>query len=158
MIPNEFSIDGDLDEASEDDLRETVKEFMEKHEENREAFEQLEEDASEYQEEAESAQGKVDTMKSYFAEEVAEASPLFSAEEIAEKHDAETLMNKASDASEFTATEDGQEGEVDEGGEESEFAEREQKSREEGGTSGPSNEFAQQAQEDLAALGFEVDE
>lgn len=149
MTIHEFELDDDVKDASADELLDTLNEFMQKHEENVEAYRELESDFSDTEDEVEAKQDTIDTMKTYFAEKVAETAPLFDADEVAERYDAEDLMEKAGAAeTEFSEEEDA------DPSEETKFDEKPQKSREEPGESSPDQKssFVSQAADDYERL------
>lgn len=114
---NEFTLKKSTDEMEADELRSTLDEFMDKHAENVEAYdtlaeerdefsekvERLEEDVSEYAETAEALQAK-------FAEVVADESPLFDADEVAERFSLDELITKADALGAFSLATEADEG------------------------------------------------
>jgi len=155
----EFSLDDPIEEMEEADLRSTLDEFMDKHAENieeheaavaerdefSEQVESLEADVSEYSETAEALQAK-------FSEIVAEQSPLFEADEVAERFSLDELIEKADSLGAFslaTEADEGAEEEADEG-EGSTFADKPERAP--AVSEGDKSAFREQAESDLRAV------
>lgn len=154
----EFSLDNPIEEMEEADLRSTLDEFMDKHAENveeheatvaerdefSEKVESLEADVSEYAETAEALQAK-------FAEVVAEETPLFEADEVAERFSLEELIEKADSLGAFSlATEAGEETEEADEGEGPTFADKPERAP--AVSDGDKSAFREQAESDLRAV------
>lgn len=99
---HEFDIDEPVEDMDEGDLRSTLDEFMQKHEENVEDYQDLETDRDEFSEKVETLEDEVseyaDTEGSLvekFATVVADESDLFDAAEVADRFSLGELMEKA---------------------------------------------------------------
>lgn len=154
---HEFSLEDPIEEMDEADLRSTLDEFMQKHEENVEDYsavvaerdefsetvEDLEEQVSEYSETAEH-------LKAKFAEIVAEESPLFDADEVAERFSLDELISKADSLGAFSlVAETEAEAEEDEAEEDGPtFADKPDRAP----TAESKTAFRKQAEDDLKAV------
>ncbi|OYR54899.1 hypothetical protein [Halorubrum halodurans] len=154
----EFSLDTPVEDLDEADLRSTLDEFMEKHEENVEEFSAVEADRDEFSEKVESLEAEVSeyaetagALQEKFAEVVAEESPLFDADEVAERFSLEELISKADALGAFSlATEVGEA--ADDDAEESEgstFADKPERATVPEDTK---TKFREQAESDLRAV------
>jgi predicted nuclease with TOPRIM domain len=132
---HKFSLSTPVEEMDEADLRSTLDEFMQKHEENIESYEALETERDQFSEEIESLEGDIeafsetqDALVGKFSEVVAAEAPLFTAEEVADRFSLEELIAKADSLGAFSleAAEEAEEdaGEGDEAEEGSTFADK----------------------------------
>ena len=110
---HEFTLNKSTDEMEADELRSTLDEFMDKHEDNVEDYaaavgdrdefsekvDELEEQVSEYSETAEALQAK-------FSEIVAGESDLFDADEVADRFSLDELIDKADSLGAFSLATD----------------------------------------------------
>lgn len=69
---HEFELKTEPDEMEPEDLRATLTDFMEKHDENVDEYRELESDFSETKDALEDAEDTLDTLKTKFAEEAAD--------------------------------------------------------------------------------------
>lgn len=88
----------DFDKFEDDSTVEDLRAFMETHEQNAEAYDELKGERDELAEDFEDAQETLSEIQSEFAPVVAEASPLFSEAEVKEKFTAVETVEKALDA------------------------------------------------------------
>jgi len=147
---HEFSIDGSVEEMDEGDLRATLDEFMEKHAENVEAYSEVVAERDEFSEQVEDLEGQVEAhdeteaaLTEKFSAVVAEESPLFTAEEVADRFSLGELIEKADALGAFSlaAPEEAEpEAEVDDG-----FSEKPGKGKVEAGR----GQFSEEASADL---------
>ncbi|SEL17931.1 hypothetical protein [Haloferax larsenii] len=148
---HEFSLTKDIEEMDEGELRSTLDEFMEKHAENVQAFDDLEDEVAEYSEKVEALEGDLETAQTYFAEKASDYTHL-DTEVIVERFSlAETieLAGEAEDAeAEFSVEDEGDEDDEDEA--ESKFSERPEKGRVP--SDGDKTAFSKQAEDDVARL------
>ena len=141
----EFSLEEDVTDLSEGDLRETLTEFMQKAEENREEVSELEESLAQFKEENSELESDLDEAMSYFAEK---AAPYTNLDEdvLIDRFELDELVGIASDAEEVSVDDDD--------GSETTFSEKKQKSR---NPTGQESETSKRATETLGRLGFSVD-
>jgi uncharacterized coiled-coil DUF342 family protein len=129
---HEFSLEDPIEELDEADLRSTLDEFMQKHEENVEAYEAVEAERDEFSETVEELEADVaefsetqDALTAKFAEIVARDTPLFDAEEVADRFSLDELLVKADGLGVFSAPEaPEEEAEAESEGEETKFSEK----------------------------------
>jgi hypothetical protein len=129
----------DVSDMEEDELRETLTDFMQAHEENREAYDsaksQIDEIETEYQEKIEQYEEKIDEFKHERAKEAAEYANL-PAELLAERFEfaeLDQIIEEGEEAEEFSGSGE-PEGEEDEEDERmTTFSEKKEKGRKESG-------------------------
>jgi hypothetical protein len=99
---HEFSLETPVEEMDEADLRSTLDEFMQKHDENVSDYQAVEAERDEFSEQVESLEGEVaefsdtqEALTAKFAEIVARDTPLFEADEVAERFSLDELLVKA---------------------------------------------------------------
>lgn len=124
---HEFSLEDPIEEMDEADLRSTLDEFMEKHAENVAEYDELVAERDEFSENVDTLEGEVaeysetaDALRAKFAEAVAEETPLFDADEVAERFSLEELIEKADSLGEFSLAEETVEETVEEEADEEE--------------------------------------
>lgn len=110
---HEFDIDEPVEEMDEGDLRSTLDEFMQKHEENVEDYQALESDRDEFSEKVETLEDEVaeyadteGTLVEKFATVVADETPMFDAEEVADRFSLGELLEKADAMGAFSLAQD----------------------------------------------------
>lgn len=156
----EMDIQKDVDEMEESELRKTLTDFMEQHEKNTKAHDEL---RAEWSEKVEDREQKIEALeerlgefKQRRAEEAAEHVNM-PADILAERFDFSELDQIIDEAEEFS-----EEPEEDESEEESDyltsFAEREQKGRRDGSSGGPSKQHRERAKRAMKNQGFPVGE
>jgi predicted nuclease with TOPRIM domain len=157
---HKFSLETPVEEMDEGDLRSTLDEFMEKHEENVADYESVATERDEFSEKVETLEADAaefaeveEALTAKFAEVVAQESSLFDTEEVAERFSLDELIVKADTLGAFTLAADGQEtpedGAEDEG-EGSTFANKPDRAPTGSGSSGGSgSKFSEEAREDL---------
>lgn len=153
---HEFSIDGSVEEMDEGDLRATLTDFMERHEANVEAFEEIEAERDSFSEQVEDLESQVEAhaeteaaLIEKFSAVVAEEAPLFTAEEVADRFSLTELIEKADSLGAFSLPEVPEEGEaVEEEAEEGTFSEKPGKGKVEEGRS----RFSEDAESDVARI------
>ncbi|UBF22595.1 hypothetical protein HRTV-25_gp14 [Halorubrum tailed virus 25] len=121
----EFSLEEPVEDMDEADLRSTLDAFMDQHAENVEEYEALAKERDEFSEKAESLEADVseyaetaEALQAKFAEVVADESPLFDADEVAERFSLDELISKADALGAFslaTETDEGADDDADEG-------------------------------------------
>jgi peptidoglycan hydrolase CwlO-like protein len=150
---HEFDIDEPVEEMDEGDLRSTLDEFMDKHEDNVADYRELESDRDEISEKVEQLETDVSayaeteaTLAEKFAEVVAAESPMFDAEEVADRFSLGELLAKADAMGAFSLETETPEEDPD-AEEEPTFDEKPDKAPTGSGGSGGS--FSATAEEDL---------
>lgn len=121
----EFSLDEPVEDMDEGDLRSTLDEFMDQHAENVEEYKALETERDEFSEKVEALEADVseysetaEALQAKFAEVVADESPLFDADEVAERFSLDELITKADALGAFslaTEADDDADDDADEG-------------------------------------------
>ena len=121
----EFSLDEPVEEMDEADLRATLDEFMDQHAENVEEYKALETERDEFSETVDSLEADIseysetaEALQAKFAEVVANESPLFDADEVAERFSLDELITKADALGAFslaTEADEGADDDADEG-------------------------------------------
>lgn len=153
----EFTLEADIEDMDEGDLRSTLDEFMAKHEENIEAFEAAEAERDSFSEAVEDLEDEVadltattDVLGEKFAEIVADASPLFDADEVAGRFSLDELVEKADSLGAFSLPEEAEtDDETDEPEEGPTFSDKPEKAPVEGSEGGA---FREEAEQDLASI------
>lgn len=135
----EFSLDDDIEDMNEGDLRSTLSAFMSKAEDNSEEFSKLEEQVDELEDDLELA-------STYFSEKAAEYVRL-DPEMIADRFEFEEIIEMASEAEDET-DEKGDDGES-----ESEFDDNPEQAPVED-DSQPGSKFSEDAKADLESIGI----
>jgi DNA repair ATPase RecN len=157
---HEFSLEDPIEDLDEGDLRSTLDEFMEKHAENVDEYEALVSERDEFSEKLEGMEEQVseyaeteDALQAKFSEIVAEETPLFDADEVAERFSLDELIEKADTLGAFSLsteeTVEGDGGEAEEA-EEPTFAEKPEKAPNVSGEQ--KGAFREQAESDLRAV------
>jgi hypothetical protein len=160
---HEFDINEPVEDMDEGDLRSTLDEFMEKHEENVADYQEIESERDDFGEKVETLEDEVSgfqetegTLAEKFAEIVAAESDLFDAEEVSDRFSLTELIGKADAMGAFSLnTETPGEGADGEGaeGEGNTFDEKPDRAPTgsgDGGAGGSS--FADSAEDDLNAV------
>lgn len=160
---HEFDINEPVEDMDEGDLRSTLDEFMEKHEENVSDYQEVESERDEFSEKVEGLEDEVaeyseteGTLAEKFAEVVAAETTMFDADEVAERFSLGELLSKADAMGAFSlATETPEEGADNEGaeGEGNTFDEKPDRAPTGSGGSGAGgSSFADSAEDDLNAI------
>jgi len=130
---HEFELQTDPEEMDGDDAKATLAEFMEKHRENVEEYDELETDFSELEEEHDEQTEALAELRTKFAEEAAEYVNLapdviadrFSYSEIL------SIVEEGDNSEEFSEDEEPEDAEEDEEGQLTTFSQREEKGKRE---------------------------
>lgn len=156
---HEFTLNKSTDEMEADELRSTLDEFMDKHTENVEDYESVAAERDEFSEKVESLEADVseysetaEALQAKFAEVVAEETPLFDADEVAERFSLDELIEKADSLGAFSLAAEADEGaeeEADEG-EGTTFADKPERAP--AVSDGDKSAFREQAESDLRAV------
>ena len=157
---HEFTLNKPSDEMEADELRSTLDEFMDKHAENVDDYESVSAERDEFSEKLEGMEEQVseyaeteDALQAKFSEIVAEETPLFDADEVAERFSLDELIEKADTLGAFSLsteeTVEGDGGEAEEA-EEPTFAEKPEKAPNVSGEQ--KGAFREQAKSDLRAV------
>ena len=160
---HEFEIDNSVEDMSEGDLRSTLTEFMERHEENVSDYREVESERDEFGEKVETLEGEVaeyaeteGDLTETFAEIVAAETDMFDADEVAERFSLPELMGKADAMGAFSLVSETPDEDVDvdgAGGEGNTFDEKPDRAPTGSGGSGAGgSSFADTAEDDLKAL------
>ena len=159
----EFDVNEPVEDMEEDDLRSTLDEFMEKHEENVADYHEVESERDEFSEKVEDLEGTVaeyseteGTLVAKFAEVVAAETEMFDADEVAERFSLGELIGKADAMGAFSLATERPEGEAGGEGAEGEgntFDEKPDRAPTGSGGSGAGgSSFADSAEDDLNAV------
>ena len=144
---HKFSLDSSLEDMDEADLRSTLDEFMQKHEENVEDYEAATEACDEFSEKVEALEGDLETAQTYFAEKASEYTHL-DTEMIVERFSLAETIDMAGEAEEAQFSQpDGDDVDA-EGDDETKFSDKPGRAPVDGGQS----EFRDQAESDLKAV------
>jgi hypothetical protein len=159
---HEFDTNEPVEDMDEGDLRSTLTEFMEKHEENVSDYRDLESDRDEFSEKVEGLEDEVaeyseteGTLAEKFAEVVANESDLFEADEVSDRFTLAELIGKADALGAFSLASAPPDGDADnggDGGEGSTFDEKPDRAPTGTGSSGSGGSFADEAERDLKAV------
>lgn len=152
---HDLTLEDDINDMDEGELRATLSDFQTKHRENAETADELASKAEKFEEKAQSLEedleqysGLDEDLGEQFAELVAEESTLFGKEEIQSRYSTLELVEKAEDMGVFTIPETEQEADDEDGeGPEDEFEEKPRKTPGDAGGSG--GKFREQAEKDL---------
>lgn len=122
---HEFTLNKSTDEMDDEELRSTLDEFMDKHEDNVSEYEGVVADRDEFSEKVEDLEAEVseysetaETLQAKFSEIVAGESELFDADEVAERFSLDELISKADALGAFslaTEADEGADDDADEG-------------------------------------------
>jgi predicted nuclease with TOPRIM domain len=156
----EFNIEDPVEDMDEADLRSTLNEFMEKHEENRADYAEVEADRDEFGEKVDDLEDEVaafsdteSTLIDKFAAVVSDETPMFDADEVAERFSLPELLNKADAMGAFSLSAETVEDDPDDDDDGLTFAEREERSQTgSGGSGGSGGNFTDEASKDLDAI------
>lgn len=117
---HEFSLDAPVKDMDEGDLRTTLNEFMDKHDENVSDYKAIEAERDTYSEKVDELETEVkehsetaEALEAKFADAVAEESDLFDAEEVADRFSLDELMEKADSMGAFSLATEAPEGGAD---------------------------------------------
>jgi hypothetical protein len=160
---HEFDINEPVKDMDEGDLRSTLDEFMEKHEENVADYREIESDRDEFSETVEDLEAEISeyaetegTLAEKFAEVVAAESDLFDADEVSDRFSLTELIGKADAMGAFSLATETPEGDADADGVEGEgntFDEKPDRAPTGSGGSGAGgSSFADEAENDLKAV------
>jgi len=156
---HKFSLETPVEDMDEADLRSTLSEFMEDHEENVSDYEAVEADRDEFSESVEELEGEVEeysethaALSDKFAEIVASDSPLFEADEVADRFSLDELLVKADNLGVFSVPESDVEGDENgegEGEEGSTFSDKPDRAPT---GEGEESEFSGEVEDDLKSI------
>lgn len=159
---HDFDTDEPVEEMSEGDLRSTLSEFMDQHEENVADYREIESERDEFAETVDTLEDEVaeyseteGELTATFAEIVAAETEMFDAEEVSDRFSLTELMGKADAMGAFSIVPETPDRDVDgEGaeGEGSTFDEKPDRAPTGSGSSGSGSSFADKAEDDLNAL------
>ena len=96
---HEFSLSKDIEDMDEGDLRSTLDAFMDKHADNREAYDDLAAERDEFSEQIEALEGDLQTAQAYFAKRASDYTHL-DAEVICDRFSLEETIEMAGEAEE----------------------------------------------------------
>lgn len=157
----ELDLGKEVDDMDEEELRTTLSDFMQEHEQNIEAYDGLEtehkEQLSEKDERIEDLQDRVSEFKQARAEDAAEHVKM-PADVLAERFSFAELDQIIEEAEEFAEEDESEEESEEESKYLTDFAQREQKGKQEGGGRGPSKKHRDRAASALRNNGFPASE
>jgi predicted nuclease with TOPRIM domain len=152
----EFTVDEPVDEMDEGDLRSTLTDFMQKHEQNVEDYRDVESDRDEFSDRVDDLEDEVadfseteGTLAEKFAQIVEADTDLFDADELVDRFSLPELMDKADAMGAFTVAQEDVQPDADGEGEDGEgntFTERPDRAPTGEGGEG---EFSEEAESDL---------
>lgn len=160
---HEFDIDEPVEEMDEGDLRSTLDEFMQKHEQNVEDYREVESERDQFSEKVESLEGEIedfaateDTLSEKFAQVVADETPMFDAEEVGDRFSLGELVEKADAMGAFSLATESPEADADPDGgdgEDTTFDEKPDRAPTgSGGSGADGSSFADEAEDDLNSI------